>query len=56
MARKKLIVDGKSLTLDKIKFFLNENPIVTLSNDSKKKVIKARRLIDKWIDEDWEKG
>ncbi|MCZ7610287.1 MAG: histidine ammonia-lyase [Ignavibacterium sp.] len=51
MARKKLIVDGKSLTLDKIKFFLIENPIVTLSNDSKKKVIKARRLIDKWVDE-----
>ncbi|MDT3695973.1 MAG: histidine ammonia-lyase [Ignavibacterium sp.] len=51
MALKKLIVDGKSLTLDKIEFFLNENPIVTLSSDSKKKVIKARRLIDKWVNE-----
>lgn len=51
MARKKLIVDGKSLTLDKIEFYLNENPIVSLSNDSKKRVIKARKLIDKWVDE-----
>ena len=51
MARKQLIVDGKSLTLDKIEFFLKENPIVSLSNDSKKNVIKARKLIDKWVDE-----
>ena len=51
MARKKLIVDGKSLTLDKIEYFLKDNPIVSLSNESKKNVIKARRLIDKWVDE-----
>ena len=51
MARKKLIIDGKSLTLDKIEFFLKDNPIVSLSNESKKNVIKARRLIDKWVDE-----
>jgi histidine ammonia-lyase len=51
MARKQLIVDGKSLTLDKIEFFLKDNPIVSLSNDSKKNVIKARKLIDKWVDE-----
>jgi len=51
MARKKLIVDGKSLTLNKIEFFLKVNPIVSLSNESKKNVIKARKLIDKWVDE-----
>lgn len=51
MARKKLIVDGKSLTLDKIEFFLKDNPIVSLSNESKKNVIKARKLIDKWVEE-----
>ena len=51
MARKKLIVDGNSLTLDKVEFFLKENPIVSLSNESKKNVIKARKLIDKWVDE-----
>ena len=51
MARKKLIVDGNSLTLDKVDYFLKENPIVSLSNESKRKVIKARKLIDKWVDE-----
>ncbi len=51
MARKKLIVDGKSLTQDKIEFFLKDNPVVSLSKKSIKKVIKARKLIDKWVDE-----
>lgn len=51
MARKKLVVDGSSLTLNQIEFFLKENPIVSLSKESIKKVIKARRLIDKWVDE-----
>jgi histidine ammonia-lyase len=52
MARKKLIVDGKSLDLNQIEFFLKENPVVSLSKDSIKKVIKARKLIDKWVDEE----
>lgn len=51
MARKKLIVDGKSLTLDKIEFFLKESPTVSLSSEAKKNVTKARKLIDKWVDE-----
>ncbi|MBS4033097.1 MAG: histidine ammonia-lyase [Ignavibacterium sp.] len=51
MARKKLIVDGNSLTLNQIEFFRKENPFVSLSKESIKKVIKARRLIDKWVDE-----
>jgi histidine ammonia-lyase len=51
MARNKLIVDGKSLTLNHIEFFLKENPVVELSGESKKKVIRARKLIDKWVDE-----
>ena len=50
MNRKKLIIDGNSLTLDKIEFFLKENPIVELSSSAKKKVNKARALIDKWVD------
>ncbi|MBK7980753.1 MAG: histidine ammonia-lyase [Ignavibacteriae bacterium] len=49
---KKLIIDGNSLTLEKIEFFLNENPQVELSKDSKNKVIRARKLIDKWIEEE----
>ncbi|MBZ0177762.1 MAG: histidine ammonia-lyase [Melioribacteraceae bacterium] len=48
----KLKIDGKSLTLEKIDFFLSENPTVELTTDSKKRVIKARKLIDKWVDED----
>lgn len=51
MARKKFIIEGNSLTLDKIEFFLKENPVVSLSRDSIKKVIRARKLIDKWVDE-----
>lgn len=51
MARKKIIIDGKSLTLDKIEFFLKESPVVELSNESQKKIAKARKLIDKWVDE-----
>ena len=51
MAHKKLIIDGKSLTLSQIEFFLKENPVVVLSNESKKNVVKARKLIDKWVDE-----
>ena len=51
MADKKLIIDGSSLTLEKINYLLLENPTVSLSNESKKKVIKARKLINKWVDE-----
>ena len=51
MAHKKLTVDGKSLSLEKIEYFLNESPQVLLSAESKKKVLKARRLVDKWVDE-----
>lgn len=51
MARKKLIIDGKSLSLEKAEFFLKENPVIELSDESKKKVIKTRKLIDKWVEE-----
>ncbi|MFZ1289779.1 MAG: aromatic amino acid lyase, partial [Melioribacteraceae bacterium] len=52
MAKNKLIIDGNSLTLEKIEYFLNENPQIVLSEQSKRNVNKARKLIDKWIDED----
>jgi len=45
----KLKIDGKSLTLEKIEFFLKENPTVELTADSKKKVYKARALVEKWV-------
>lgn len=50
MVRKNLIIDGKSLSLKSIEFFLKENPVVLLSGESKRKVIRARKLIDKWVD------
>ncbi|MCZ7602930.1 MAG: histidine ammonia-lyase [Melioribacteraceae bacterium] len=48
----KLKIDGKSLTLEKIDFFLKENPTVELTNDAKKKVNKARALVENWVAED----
>ena len=52
MARAKLILDGNSLTLDKIDLFLQQNPVVELSKEAEKKVNRARAQIDKWIEED----
>ncbi len=49
---KKLIIDGNSLTLEKIEFFLKENPTVVLSKKSKAKVNKARQQIEKWVESD----
>ncbi len=50
MSSKKLIIDGTSLTLEKIEYFLNQNPRLVISNDSRKKIIKARNLVEKWVD------
>lgn len=52
MPLKNLKIDGQSLTLDQIEQFIYENPKVSLTNESKKKVNKARALIDKWVDSD----
>lgn len=48
----KLIIDGKSLTLEKIEYFLRENPTVELSDEAKKKVNAGRKLIDNWVEND----
>ena len=45
----KLTIDGKSLTLNKIEAFIKENQEVVLSGEAKKKIIRARKLIDKWV-------
>ena len=47
----KLVVDGKSLTLDKIKKFVTENQKVILSSAAKKRITSSRALIDRWIKE-----
>lgn len=49
---KKLILNGKSLTLNSLEDFLVNSPKVELSKQSIEKVKKARKLIDKWVDEE----
>ena len=51
MAAKKLIINGSSLTFDKIDFFLKENPEVIISSDSVKAILRSRKLVEKWVDE-----
>ncbi len=48
----KLVIDGKSITLEKIEKFIRENRRVVLSNDAKKRINRSRALIEKWIKED----
>jgi histidine ammonia-lyase len=52
MDQQKLKIDGKSLSLEKIDFFLQSNPIVELTSQSKKNINKARVLIDEWVKSD----
>ena len=47
-----LKLDGNSLTLEKIEYFLKDNPEVILTPDVKKRVQKARTLIEKWVEKD----
>jgi len=51
MKTKKLILDGNTLTLEKIEFFLNENPEIQLSSDSIRNINSSRKLVEKWVDE-----
>jgi len=51
MKTNKLILDGKSLTLEKIEYFLNANPEIQISKDSIKKINESRKLVEKWVDE-----
>lgn len=46
----KLVVDGKTLTLDKIEYFLDNKPQIALSKESKVRVLKSRKLIDEWVE------
>ncbi|MCX6150888.1 MAG: histidine ammonia-lyase [Ignavibacteriales bacterium] len=51
MKRQTLSIDGNSLTLAKIEFFLNENPTVIITTAAKKRINKSRALVEKWIQE-----
>jgi histidine ammonia-lyase len=45
-------LDGKSLTLDGVEKFLSGNVKVELTSESKKRVKKARAMVDKWVETD----
>jgi histidine ammonia-lyase len=48
----KLVIDGKSLTLDKIEKFILNGLKVELSPSAKSCIIKSRKLVEKWIEKD----
>jgi histidine ammonia-lyase len=50
MADKKLVLNGTSLTLDKIESFLKNNPEIIISNESVKRINQSRNLVEKWIE------
>ena len=50
MPLKNLKIDGQSLTLNQIEEFIYNSPTVSLTKEAKKKVNKARTLIDKWVE------
>jgi histidine ammonia-lyase len=47
---KQLIIDGKSLTLELIEYFLHENPGIIISNESIARIKKSRALVEKWVE------
>lgn len=50
METKKLILNGNSLTVDKIEFFLLDSPTVIISKESVEKINIARKLVEDWIE------
>jgi histidine ammonia-lyase len=50
MANKNIIIDGNSLTIDKIEYFLRDNPTLVISKESIKKINKSRALVEEWIE------
>ena len=46
----KLIIDGASLTLEQIEYFLHENPDIVISKESIVRIKKSRALVEKWVD------
>ncbi len=45
----KIIIDGNSLTLEQIEFFLHENPDLVISEESISRIKKSRALVEKWV-------
>ena len=45
-------LDGKSLTLKEVEKFLESKTKVELTVESKRRVKKARAMVDKWVETD----
>ena len=52
MAKRKLLVDGNNLTLDKIEHFIDHNQQIALTKNAESRIVRARKLIDDWVDND----
>ncbi len=52
MAKRKLLIDGNNLNLEKIEVFIESNQKVALTRDAKTKIVKARKLIEDWVNND----
>lgn len=48
----KIVIDGSSLTLEQIEYFLQENPDIIISKESIARIKKSRALVEKWVDSD----
>lgn len=52
MANNFLMLDGNSLTTEKIERFLSLNQKVKISTEAKQKINRSRKLVEKWVKED----
>ena len=50
--RKRIVIDGDSLSIEKSVAVARGNAHVTLSNEAKRRVTSSRRTVEKWISED----
>ncbi len=52
MTASNLLIDGNSLTLEKINTFIEEGSKVKLTKTAESNIKKARALVDKWVEND----
>ena len=50
MAIKKLIIDGKSLSINKIEAFLKEPHKLIIPKESQKQINRSRKLVEEWVE------
>jgi histidine ammonia-lyase len=52
MAKKKLLIDGSGLSLKDIENFIDNNQKIALTKSAESNILKARKLIDEWVNND----